>query len=559
MQRGVRIALRDGIHLSATLYLPTDRAKPAPVIVTLTPYSEQAHHDLGIYFATHGYPFLTVDVRGRGNSEGVFEPLVNEARDGFDVVEWAARQSYCNGHVTMWGGSYAGYVQWVTAKELPPHLATIVPVASPCLGVDFPISGNIAKPYVMQWLTLVSGRTVQDRVFADQRFWSRSFRQWFESGTPFRELDAFLGSPSAIFQEWISHPRSDEYWDTYNPTADEYAKVLIPILTITGTYDGDQPGALMHYRRHLEHSSAATRAQHCLVIGPWNHAGTRNPSTEFCGLKVGPASLVDLPKLHIEWYAWTMRNGPRPQFLQKNVAYYVMGAEKWRYADTLDDVTARSIPFYLQSTCNPDDVFKSGSLAASAQRSGEPDHYLYDPLDVSLAELESSIDPESRVDDRMLYASIGKQLIYHSAPFENETEISGFFKLVIWLSLDQPDTDICASVYEVSTDGTAIRLTSDWMRARYREGLRNEKLIGTAAPLRYELERFMFVSRQIGKRSRLRLVIGPIHSIYVQKNYNSGGVVAEQSASDARPVRVRLFHDESFPSALHVPYGKPEA
>src|SRR6185436_9748370 len=112
LQWGVRIPLRDGMALNATLYLPQSQNGPAAAIVTLTPYVGQTYHSRGMYFAAHGYPFLIVDVRGRGNSEGDFRPLIGEARDGFDVIEWLARQPYCNGRVAMWGGSYGGYVQW---------------------------------------------------------------------------------------------------------------------------------------------------------------------------------------------------------------------------------------------------------------------------------------------------------------------------------------------------------------------------------------------------------------------------------------------------------------
>src|ERR1700741_2910477 len=135
-QWGVKIPLRDGVKLNATVYTPRQQKEPAPCVFTLTPYISQSYHDRGVYFAAHGYPFLTVDVRGRGNSEGVFKANGNEARDGYDIVEWLARQPYCNGKVAMWGGSYAGYVQWAAATQLPPHLATIVPVASPFRGVD---------------------------------------------------------------------------------------------------------------------------------------------------------------------------------------------------------------------------------------------------------------------------------------------------------------------------------------------------------------------------------------------------------------------------------------
>src|ERR1039457_1938446 len=93
---GVKVPMRDGERLNATVYTPRDQTAPAPCIFTLTPYIAQSYHDRGIYFASHGYPFLTIDVRGRGNSEGQFRPLIQEAKDGYDVVEWLARQPYCN-------------------------------------------------------------------------------------------------------------------------------------------------------------------------------------------------------------------------------------------------------------------------------------------------------------------------------------------------------------------------------------------------------------------------------------------------------------------------------
>ena len=553
---GVKIPMRDGVRLNATVYTPSNQPAPAPCIFTLTPYIAQSYHDRGMYFAAHGYPFLTVDVRGRGDSEGSYHPLIQEAHDGHDVVEWLATQPYCNGKVTMWGGSYAGYDQWVTAKEFPPHLATIVPVASPYAGVDFPMSGNIFYPYDMQWLTLTSGHASQDRIFGDSSFWVAKGRQWFESGRPFKNFDALLGNPSPIFQEWVSHPHQDEYWDSYNPTAEQYAKLSIPILTITGSHDGDQPGALAHYREYMKNATVQGKARHYLIIGPWDHAGTRTPQAEFGGLTFGPASLLDLPKLHLDWYAWTMQGGAKPEFLKKPVAYYVMFADQWRYADTLEAITAESRPYYLDSTSNPVDLFASGSLGSPPAK-GKPDQYIYDPRDLSGAELEASVDPDSLTDQHMIYGRSGQQLIYHTAPFEQDTEISGFFKLVAWIAIDQPDTDFAVNVYEIRADGSSIPLASDALRARYRESLREPRLIQTKAPLRYDFGHFTFVSQQVKKGSRLRLLIAPINSLYVEKNYNSGGEVAAASMQDARSVTVTLYHDRAHPSALLVPMGQP--
>jgi len=558
-QWGVKIPLRDGVRLNATLYRPAGQSEPRPCVFTLTPYIAESYHDRGMYFAAHGYPFLTVDVRGRGNSEGSFHPFLQEAKDGYDIVEWLAKQPYCNGKISMWGGSYAGYDQWATAKELPPHLATIVPVASPAAGVDFPGRGNIPYPYDVQWLTFTAGHTSQGRIFGDDAFWVGAILRWIESGTSFRSLDTFVGIPSAIFQEWTSHPDQDAYWDAYNPTAQQYAQLSLPILTITGMYDDDQPGALAHYRRYMQATSAQGRARHFLVIGPWDHPGTRTPKQEFLGLKFGPASLVDLPQLHLDWYRYTMENGPRPEFLRKAVAYYVTGAERWRYADTLEAVTASSRPFFLDSNGGgPRTLYSAGGLAPDHPGRNAPDRYRYDPHDVSVEKIESQSNRDVVTDQQVALANDAK-VVYVSAPFAQDQELSGFFRLEVWISIDQPDTDLSVTVSEIDPAGTVTPLSSDLMRARYRESMRSPRLVTTKEPLRYDFNRFTFASRQVRKGSRLQLVVSRADPFSYEKNYNSGGVVADETMKDARPVTVEIFHDAKRPSALYVPVAAAES
>jgi putative CocE/NonD family hydrolase len=558
-QWGVKIPLRDGVKLNATLYRPAGQSGPAPCIFTLTPYIAQTYHDRGMYFAGHGYPFLTVDVRGRGNSEGVFRPLIQEAHDGFDVVEWLAKQPYCNGKISMWGGSYAGYDQWATAKERPPHLATIVPVAAPYIGADFPSTNRIFVTYVVQWLTYVSGHAAQDKIFGDSDFWSAAFRKWLKSGAAFKTLDSAVGNPSPIFQEWVSHPDQDAYWDAYNPTREDYAKLGIPILTITGMYDGDQQGALTHYRNYMSSATPAGRARHLLVIGPWDHAGTRTPKADVGGLTFGPASLVDLPQLHLDWYAWTMQGGKRPDFLKKPVMYYVTGGETWRAADSLDAITAEMRPYYLASYgSGARDVLNGGSLvpAKADANSAGIDSYSYDPSDTSVTSLEAADTSDAYLtDQRMVYALNGRELVYHTPMLDKDTEMSGFPRLSAWLEIDQPDTDFTVSLYEILADGSSVLLSSDVMRARYRRGERNPEPVALHTPLLYDFNSFTFMSRQVRKGSRLRLVFGPADSSSFERNFNAGGVVADETAKDARKVVVGLFHDQAHPSVLYIPVG----
>src|SRR5262249_44841458 len=108
----VKIPMRDGVRLNATVFKPGGQERPLPAIFTRPPYNSDTYYARARYFAQNGYAFALVDVRGRGNSEGAFLPFENEGHDGHDVVEWLAKQPWCDGKVAMWGGSYAGYDQW---------------------------------------------------------------------------------------------------------------------------------------------------------------------------------------------------------------------------------------------------------------------------------------------------------------------------------------------------------------------------------------------------------------------------------------------------------------
>jgi putative CocE/NonD family hydrolase len=432
-------------------------------------------------------------------------------------------------------------------------------MASAYPGVDFPMRRNIFPTFVAQWLAATRGRALQARIVHDRAFWSDVFRTWFESGKPFRQLANLFGSECAVLQEWLSHPEPDAYWDAHNPSPEQCGRMQIPILTITGIYDDDQPGALEHYRQHMLHASPSARAQHYLIIGPWDHAGSAGtPRAEFGGLKVGDAALIDFLQLHHEWYAWTMQGGPKPRFLEKAVAYYVTGSERWRYADSLEAITASHQTYFLDSSGAANDVFASGSLG-TARATGLPDHYLYDPRDSGAPEIrvEADADESSLIDQATTLALSGRQLVYHSAPFEEDTEVGGFFRLCAWIAIDCPDTDFHVSVHEIDPRGASLRLSTTALRARYREGVRTPKRIDTAAPLRYDFEGFTFVARTVRRSHRLRLIIAPIgrpiETKFAQKNYNAGGVVADESAVDGRAVRVALYHDAEHPSALYVP------
>jgi putative CocE/NonD family hydrolase len=453
----------------------------------------------------------------------------------------------------MWGGSYAGFDQWSTAKEFPPHLTTIVPAAAAHPGVDFPMEYNLRGPYLIQWLTFTSGLAGNVQTFGDSTYWKEKFYDLYARHLSFRELDRLVGNPSPIFQKWLDHPTPDAYFDAMVPAPKDFAKMRIPILTITGDYDGDQAGALTYYQRHMQYGARESVANHYLIIGPWDHAGTRTPKNEVGGLKFGPASVLDLNDLHRQWYDWTMKTGPKPEFLKNRVAYYVTGAEEWKYADSLDSVAPRRRVLYLDSDGPANDVFRSGSLAAEKPHGPASDRYVYDPLDIRFGELERKDEEKPLLSERDALNLFGNGLVYHTAPFVEDTEVSGFLKLIVWLAMDVPDTDLSANVYEIQADGTSIALTSAAIRARYRDSLRQAKPVPAGEVVRYNFDNFTWFSRRIAKGSRLRLVFSCPNSINLEKNYNSGGDVSRETAKDARTAHIALYHDAQHPSTLELP------
>jgi putative CocE/NonD family hydrolase len=563
MRWGVKIPLRDKVELNATLYLPKNSDGSLarnPVIFTLTPYIADSYHPRATYFASHGYAFALIDIRGRGNSGG--EPDVSEDRDGYDVVEWLAQQPFCDGKVAMWGGSYAGFNQWGTAKEFPPHLATIVPAAAAHRGIDFPFPNNVGVSYDVQWLTFTSGHTVQRELFADSKFWRAKFLEAYKKHVPFKSLDSFVGNPSTQFQRWVAHPAYDSYWQAFAPTREQYQKITLPALSITGQYDGDELGALTYYRNHIANASPEARAKHFLIIGPWDHAGTRTPTDDVGGVKFGPAAVLDLNDLHRQWYDWTMKSKQKPEFLKDQVAYYVIAAGnsgangEWKYAPSLEALTAGARPLFLDSANgDANGVFRSGMLSEKKPAQGV-DTFTYDPLDTSRGENVESMEPDKKIaglDQRYALNISVDGLVYHSEPLPNETPLIGTPKATLWVSIDTPDTDLIARLYEIQPDGTSIPLWEDVRRLRYRESITQEKLVKPGEIVRCDFAPGLFVARKLATGSRLRLVISAPNSIFFQKNYNSGGVVAEETAKDARTAHIKVHHDAEHASAIELP------
>src|SRR6202789_4554903 len=149
--RPAAIPMRDGAVLRADVLLPGGTG-PFPVLVYRTPYGEknaQREYTTFRHAVERGYAVVVQDVRGRYGSDGVVVSYQNEGRDGYDTIEWAAKQPWSNGKVGTFGLSYPGAVQWLAAVESPPHLKAMAPAMTFSTPQNFFYAGGT---WDMSWI-----------------------------------------------------------------------------------------------------------------------------------------------------------------------------------------------------------------------------------------------------------------------------------------------------------------------------------------------------------------------------------------------------------------------
>jgi putative CocE/NonD family hydrolase len=550
-----KITLMDGTTLSANIYKPDHMPEPLPAIFAFTPYISDEGIKYGDFFARKGYVYVHADVRGRGNSEGEFTPILNDGVDGAQVVDWIAKQPWCNGQVAMRGGSYRGGVQWQILKNFPKPLKTIVPTASVCLGVDVPLGKNIFSSYTARWLAFTSQKTPNINLFINNQYWANKYYKMYSQHIPYERLAEITGSNQKAFALWISHPLYDNFWKQLDLSDKDYSNIDIPVLTITGYFDGDQPGALHYYSKHMKKGTSSAKENHYLVIGPWDHPGTRNPRKELGGLVFADNSVIDINQLHLDWYDWVFKGKEKPKFLKKRICYYLMGESKWKYADSIEELSNHKKKWYLSSSNgSAHDVFHSGSLSQRLQKKNQkPDTFKNDPLKLISKKdyIASQRDPDFMLNQEFAFQK--DKLIYHSPPLKEDIEVAGYVKLTVFLSMNVPDTDLQMALYEIKPNGKSIGLASDMVRARFRNSLSKAELVKPGRVYPFVFDQPFFFARKIPKGSCLRLIISGINSPDWQKNYNSGGDVSKETAKDARKAIIKLFHNSKFPSHLELP------
>ena len=132
IQLDVKVPMRDGVLLSADIYLPVMEG-PFPTLLLRTPYNNQAELYVREYvprFVQDGYAVVMQDCRGRHDSDGEWYPYVNEPKDGYDTQQWIGGQPWCDGNIGTFGASYVGFTQVMSAPLCSPYVKALVPCAA---------------------------------------------------------------------------------------------------------------------------------------------------------------------------------------------------------------------------------------------------------------------------------------------------------------------------------------------------------------------------------------------------------------------------------------------
>jgi putative CocE/NonD family hydrolase len=540
MDLGVRVAMRDGVELSADVYRPKDDGR-FPVLLLRTPYLKTSDGALatGRFFAARGYVLVWMDVRGRGDSDGVFVPYRNEGRDGYDSIEWCAAQPWSNGDVGTLGGSYLGRIQWLAALEHPPHLrAMCVAVCPSDPFVELPTGTN--GPMHLCWLYMTSGRTMQNTNAVD---WEAIYAH-----LPLATMDEGTGRPTPHWREELEHDRLDDYWRAIC-YQDKFDRLDLPVLHISGWYDDQQVGTPLNFMGMAARAATPTaRASQKLLMGPWGHriaGATRMGEVDF-----GPTALLDLEGTQLRWFDRWLKGMPNGLAEEPPVQIFVMGANEWRDESAWPPAAAQFTRFYLHSGGRANSRFGDGALEAEAPASQLPDGYRYNPARPFPFLTEPTSAQIGGADD---YAAVQRRddaLVYVTPPLEREVEVTGPIRVELFAASSAPDTDFMAMLLDVHPNGFVQRLCDGMVRARYRDGMANPALIEPGRIYQYTID--CWNTSQVFKPGhRICLQIASSAFPKYDRNLNTGESIA--AGTRMAVAEQAIYHDAEHPSCVILP------
>ena len=538
----IRIPATDGVVLSAHVARPRRSASPPPAAMLFTIYTDPARNRTqAALAAAHGYVGVVVDARGKRLGEGTAAPYETEGVDAAAAVDWISQQPWTDGRVVMYGGSYSGFAAWATAKHAPPALKAIAPYVAAIPGLGLPMENNVFLSANYAWPFYVANNRLLDNDTYNQRErWDALTERWYASGRPYRQIDQIDGTPNPWLQRWLAHPDYDAYWQAMVPYGDDFARIRIPVLSITGYYDDGQISALQYFREHYRHLADA---DHRLLIGPYDHFGTQAnvKAMELRGYSVDPVAQFDTDAITFQWFDHVLNGAALPPLLAGRVNYQLMGANRWGHAPSLQAAGGGMTTFHL-----------------SSERAGAG-YRLIETAVAPAGVLTQTVDFADRNSSRHTYypwpvlrdgPPDDGGLTFVSAPFDQPMDMVGPFTGDLKIRINKRDVDLTVTLYEWQRDGKVMQLSYYVGRASYAADMTTRQLLTPGQWTHVPLQRTRMTGRRMAEGTRLLVVVDVLKDAGHQVNHGTGKDVSDESVAVAgEPLRIEW----SAESELRVP------
>jgi uncharacterized protein len=549
VQTNVRVKMRDGVSLVADIYRPKAEGK-LPVLLTRTPYNRR-DPATGMYLASHGYVVILQDTRGRFDSEGEFYPFRDEAKDGYDTIEWAASLPYTDGRVGMFGGSYVGATQMLAASSKPPHLVGIFPYVT---AMEYYEGWTYEGGALMQWFasSWTSGLT-EDTVRRQTATLNRS-KQWVEQLPP--EDYRLFSVPAAAgvapyFRDWVEHETNDEYWRRIK-VSDFYGEMNIKALHAGGWHDIFSGGSIRNFiRLQKEAPTMEAREGQRLLMGPWAHAAT-SPEGKIGDVTFGSQAVLDMNNTIVTWYDFVLKGKQNEFATNEPVRIFVMGDNVWRAEKEFPLARTRYTKYYLHASKGAQSVNGDGVISTVAPKAEKPDTYEYDPASPVRTiggRLCCGGLPPGPFDQRP-NESRTDVLVFSTPPLERDVEVTGFITAELYAATSAADTDFTAMIVDVDPAGYARYLGDGIIRARFRNSTEKVEPIEPGKIHKYTID--LWATSNVFKAAhRIRVYISSSNFPRFNRNLNTG----EKTFGGTRMMKAQqtIYHDAEHPSAILLP------
>jgi uncharacterized protein len=568
-ERNIEVPMRDGCILRADLFRP-DTTEKLPVLLNRTPYNKAMPMVFtgtldAIRAAEAGYNVMVQDCRGRFASDGNWDCFTVEPRDGYDTIEWAARQPWANGSVGTYGASYMGATQWLAAKKSPPSLKAMVPSITAsdyhdgwtyqggAFSLFFNISwtmAGLAPPELLR----ARGRNENPAVTRELGAVMSSIDMMRDQMkfAPLSEFPMFQVGGRYFF-DWLKHPSYDQYWKALS-IEEHYPKINVPALNIGGWYDIFQRGTLRNFTGMQTNGAAgAARTGGRLIVGPWHHAV---PFTNLVGaVDFGVRSSavsVDVDGQQLAFFDQHLKG--KPGAGESPVRIFVMGTNEWRDEKSWPLEGTDFKRYYLHSRGSANSMYGDGALSTDAPGNEPADSYLYNPIDpvptvggglcCYAGALQGGAFDQQSVEHR------ADVLVYSTEPLAEDVEVTGPIELTLYASSSAIDTDFTGKLVDVSPCGTALNLTDGIIRARWRQSRSTPSMLKPGQVEEFKIDMWS-TSNVFKKGHRIRLEVSSSNFPRFDRNPNTGHELFADA--EMRPAMQTVLHDGKFASHLTLP------